>query len=124
MKRGKLTSKIIAMDRVATKPLATLALGIVLASAISGCSAYQVYKKCGSAGCPGDAQIAAQVEASVRAHPGLEFWSIRVQSLDHVVYLYGIVETDLERSMVESAAVEASGGNKVVNTITTRTRVY
>ncbi|WP_414707317.1 BON domain-containing protein [Rudaea sp.] len=60
-------------------------------------------QKSGSEGCPGDAQIAAQVEASVRAHPGLEFWSIQVQSLDHVVYLYGIVETDLERSIVESA---------------------
>jgi osmotically-inducible protein OsmY len=112
------------MDRAVIKPLATLALGLVLANALSACSAYQTYKKCGSEGCPGDAQIAAQVEASVRAHPGLEFWSIRVQSLDHVVYLYGIVETDLERNIVESVAVEASGGKKVVNTITTRTRVY
>jgi osmotically-inducible protein OsmY len=37
--------------------------------------------------------------------------------LDHVVYLSGLVDTDLERQMAESVAQEAKGVAKVVNSI-------
>jgi osmotically-inducible protein OsmY len=40
-----------------------------------------------------------------------------VQTLNHVVYLTGLVDTDLERQMAESVALEAKGVAKVVNSI-------
>jgi osmotically-inducible protein OsmY len=40
-----------------------------------------------------------------------------VQTLNHVVYLNGVVDTDLERQMAESVAHEAEGVAKVVNSI-------
>jgi osmotically-inducible protein OsmY len=40
-----------------------------------------------------------------------------VQTLDHVVYLTGLVDTDLERQIAESVALEADGVSKVVNSI-------
>jgi osmotically-inducible protein OsmY len=40
-----------------------------------------------------------------------------VQTLDHVVYLSGVVDTDLERQMAESVAREAPGVAKVINSI-------
>jgi len=40
-----------------------------------------------------------------------------VQSLDHVVYLNGVVDTDMQRQMAESVAHQAKGVAKVVNSI-------
>jgi osmotically-inducible protein OsmY len=92
-----------------------LAFTLVLASALPGCAAY---KKCGFGGCPGDAEITAQVRALFDQHPALTPPNLlEVQTLDHVVYLNGVVDTDLERQMAESVAHEAKGVAKVVNSI-------
>jgi osmotically-inducible protein OsmY len=40
-----------------------------------------------------------------------------VQTLDHVVYLNGLVDTDLERQLAESVAAGAKGVTRVVNSI-------
>jgi osmotically-inducible protein OsmY len=40
-----------------------------------------------------------------------------VQTLDHVVYLTGQVDTELERSMAESVAREVAGVQRVMNSI-------
>jgi osmotically-inducible protein OsmY len=42
---------------------------------------------------------------------------VYVQTLDGVVYLTGQVATDLQRDTAESAAHEASGVSRIVNTI-------
>jgi osmotically-inducible protein OsmY len=42
---------------------------------------------------------------------------IRVQTLDHVVYLSGLVDTPLERQMAEAVALRATGVVRVVNSI-------
>ena len=85
---------------------------------ICGVSACAVYRKCGFAGCPGDAQITAAVEARLHEHPAVEPPNlIRVQTLDQVVYLYGVVDTELERSIAESAARETPGVVRVVDSI-------
>jgi osmotically-inducible protein OsmY len=42
---------------------------------------------------------------------------VRAQTLDHVVYLYGLVDTDLERQLAESVAMQAAGGARVVDSI-------
>lgn len=91
---------------------------------LSACTAYDAYRKCGFEGCPGDKEITEQVEAALRATPGISFWDIQVQSLDHVVYLYGLVDTDPQRLTIEEVASRASGGKKVVNSISIRGNVY
>jgi osmotically-inducible protein OsmY len=95
--------------------LYALAFTIVLTGALSGCA---VYRKCGFGGCPGDAEITVQVRALFDQHPALEPPNLlEVQTLDHVVYLTGVVDTDMERQMAESVAHEAKGVAKVVNSI-------
>ena len=95
--------------------LTALALALLLAGALPGCA---VYNKCGFRGCPGDAEITAQVRAMFGRYPALEPPNvIEVQTLDHVVYLSGVVDTDLERQMAESVAQEVEGVKRVVNSI-------
>ena len=92
-----------------------LAFALVLTVTLPGCVAY---KKCGFCGCPGDAEITAQVRALFDQHPALKPPNLlEAQTLDHVVYLNGVVDTDLERQMAESVAHEAKGVTKVVNSI-------
>ncbi len=74
--------------------------------------------KCGFDGCPGDAEITANVRALFSQHPVLEPPNLlNVQTLDHVVYLYGLVDTDFEREIAESVALQAPGVASVVNSI-------
>jgi osmotically-inducible protein OsmY len=92
-----------------------LATTLVLAGALPGCAAYE---KCGFRGCPGDAEITAEVRALFDQHPVLEPPNLlEVQTLDHVVYLNGLVDTDMQRQMAESVAHQAKGVAKVVNSI-------
>ena len=93
----------------------TLTFALVLTGALPGCA---VYGKCGFDGCPGDAKITAEVRALFNQHPVLEPPNlINVQTLNHVVYLYGLVDTDLESEIAESVARQAPGVVKVVNSI-------
>jgi osmotically-inducible protein OsmY len=92
-----------------------LALAVILTGTLPACA---VYRKCGFAGCPGDAKITAEVRAQFRRHPALEPPNLlHVQTLDHVVYLTGQVDTELERSMAQSVALEVMGVARVVNSI-------
>lgn len=86
-----------------------------ITGAPSGCA---TYNKCGFHGCPGDAGITATVEAHLQKYPALEAPnSVRAQTLDHVVYLYGLVDTDLERQLAESVATQAASGARIVDSI-------
>ena len=59
-------------------------------------------------------EITEQVRALFDQHPALKPPNLLdVQTLDHVVYLNGVVDTDLERQMAESVAHEAKGVTKV-----------
>jgi osmotically-inducible protein OsmY len=92
-----------------------LAFTLVLASVLPGCAAY---RKCGFGGCPSDAEITAEVRALFDQHPVLEPPNLlEVRTLDHVVYLNGVVDTDTQRLMAESIAHQAKGVTKVVNSI-------
>jgi osmotically-inducible protein OsmY len=96
-------------------PLSAFTFTIILMVTLSGCAAY---RKCGFDGCPGDAEITAEVRSLFNQHPVLEPPNLlSVETLDHVVYLNGLVDTDLERMMAESVARQATGVTKVVNSI-------
>jgi osmotically-inducible protein OsmY len=95
--------------------LRAFALAAIFVGALQGCA---TYKDCGFAGCAGDAKITANVRTLFDQHPGLgPPNSIEVQTLDHVVYLHGLVGAGLESSTAESVAHQAPGVTKVVNLI-------
>jgi osmotically-inducible protein OsmY len=94
------------------------AIAIVWLAVLPGCAVYQTYEKCGFGGCADDQRITRDVQALFHQHPALEPPNlIEVQTLDHVVYLNGLVDTDLERQMAESVAAGAKGVRRVINSI-------
>jgi osmotically-inducible protein OsmY len=89
----------------------------ILAASLCACAAYE---KCGFEGCPGDAKIAADVRTLFKQYAELEPPNlVYVQSLDHVVYLTGQVNTDTERDLAKSVALHVTGVKRVVNSINT-----
>jgi osmotically-inducible protein OsmY len=87
----------------------------VVADLLSGCAAYT---KCGFNGCEGDKEITAAVEKVIGLYPALQAPNtVRVQTIDRVVYLYGQVNTEVERSTAQEAALSVSGVKQVVNSI-------
>jgi osmotically-inducible protein OsmY len=104
------------VDVVGTfKPFCAAVLALALAGALPGCA---VYEKCGFGGCPGDAKISADVRTLLDQHPGTAApGAVSVQTLDGVVYLYGVVDTDLMREQAGQIALQARHVKKVVNSI-------
>jgi len=76
--------------------LSALTFTVILSGVLFGCA---VYRKCGFEGCPGDAAIPAEIETLFSQHPALEPPNLlNVNTLDHVVYFNGLVDTDLFRT--------------------------
>jgi osmotically-inducible protein OsmY len=97
------------------RKLSGLSSAFILAGALAGCA---TYAKCGIEGCAGDAKVTANVHAILDRHPEIgPPGTIEVQTLDHVVYLDGFVNTGMERRIAESLAQEAPGATRVVDSI-------
>jgi BON domain len=97
------------------KQLYALSSVLLLSGVLPGCAAE---RKCGWGGCPGDAQITAEVQKRLNRHSDLEgVNSIDVQTLDHVVYLSGEVGTGLMRETAETIAQKTPGVTRVEDTI-------
>jgi osmotically-inducible protein OsmY len=87
----------------------------ILTYAAAGCASYE---RCGSAGCPGDLQVTANVQGALQQQPDLgPPDSIRVQTLEQVVYLNGMVASGLQRQEAESVALATPGVKRVENSI-------
>jgi osmotically-inducible protein OsmY len=91
---------------------------LAFALVLPGCASFEGRRGCASASCAVDEQVAARVQTSMDLHsefgpPG----QIRVAALNSVVYLYGTVSNNLQRSIAKSVAVAASGQAKIVNSI-------
>lgn len=95
----------------------TWLLAPIAVCALNACAMSEVYRKCGFSGCPGDKKISSDVESALEKHLDIETSSIQVQTLDGVVYLYGLVATDLERSIIETLASNTPGVTHVVDSI-------
>jgi osmotically-inducible protein OsmY len=102
--------------------LCSVAFALVFTGVLSGCAVYNTYKKCGFYGCAGDATITANILSGFKQHSELEPNAINVQTLDHVVYLYGVVSSSLEIGTAESIARKVSGVQGVVNSVVAQTR--
>ena len=104
------------------RSLCALACALILTDVLSGCAVYNTYKKCGFYGCPGDAKITAAILARFSQHLELEPNAITVQTLDHVVYLYGVVSSSLEIDTAESIARKVPGVTRGVSSVVAQTR--
>jgi hypothetical protein len=93
------------------------ALILIMTGALSGCAVYDTYEKCGFHGCPGDAKITADVRSQLNQCSFLEPNAIRVQTLNHVVFLEGVVASGLEIDTAESIARKVPDVARVVNSI-------
>jgi len=92
-----------------------LMLAAILLATLSGCATFE---KCGFQGCPADAKLNAAVKQVISQYPALEAPnSVRVQTINHVVYLYGQVNNEVERSTAQQAALSVDGVDRVVNSI-------
>jgi osmotically-inducible protein OsmY len=88
---------------------------VLLLAALSGCASQ---KACSGTGCTPDEKTTAAVTAAISAHPDLGPPSqIEVSTINHVVYLTGIVDTGYQRSTAERLAARTDGVAKVVDTI-------
>ena len=100
-----------------SKPLCTGISALILAGSPGACA---VYRKCGFTGCPGDVQITAAVTARFNHYPVLEPPNlIYVQTLNRVVYLTGQVNTEAERDLAQTVALQVPGVKRVSNSINT-----
>jgi osmotically-inducible protein OsmY len=65
-----------------------------------------------------DAGIASSVEAALDASSVSDVTSsIQVQSIDHVIYLHGLVDSYPEKVLVQSIAAQTPGVLRVVNSL-------
>jgi osmotically-inducible protein OsmY len=97
------------------KPIYAIACASILTAALSGCADFRPSENQSRTA---DANITADVLArmnqmSALGPPG----SIAVQTLDHVVYLNGVVDVGLEKRAAEATAREVPGVTNVVNDI-------
>ena len=101
-----------------SRTLCAAALFISLAGALSGCA---VFEKCSPQNCATDAKITTDVGDMLGQHaefgpPG----TIRVQTINGVVYLNGLVNSDLERQSAEALVLRIPDVKDVVNSLSPR----
>jgi osmotically-inducible protein OsmY len=90
-------------------------LVLAVSWALAGCAALG---KCDPGSCAGDAKITADLQS--RLNQMTDFGppdSIRVQTVDSVVYLNGQVVGGLEKRLAESVALREPGVTRVVDSI-------
>jgi osmotically-inducible protein OsmY len=88
---------------------------VILACALSS---GPTYAGCGFGGCPADAAITADVQASFGQYSVLKAPNLlHVQTLNGVVYLSGTVSAGLQSEIAESVARHVNGVTRVVNSI-------
>jgi osmotically-inducible protein OsmY len=97
------------------KPVYALASCLIVTGILGGCAATNASR---SADQSNDEKIGANVRTLIDQHPDLgPPGAIQVQTLDHVVYLNGMVGDGLERGAAESIALQAPGVMQVVNSV-------
>jgi osmotically-inducible protein OsmY len=110
-----------APDRFGARVGRAVRLSVMMfgvSAALSACALVHSYQKCGFEGCTGDAEVTAQVQAAFRQHPALEEPNgVDVQTVDNVVYLYGLVNTEVNRADAQEVAKSVPGVTRVVNSI-------
>lgn len=98
-----------------SKPLKASALVVFLTATIAGCASID---SPGLKDGPADRAIASNIETLLSKHPEMgPPGAITVQTFKGIVYLYGQVDTGLEKRNAADIALQAAGVTKVVNGI-------
>ena len=93
-------------------------IALMLASTLAGCATVgETIGQCQSAGCSTDAKITSDVKTNFKQHPEFGADDLRVQTIDSVVYLNGMLSVGLERADAEAVARQTPGVAQVVNNI-------
>ena len=103
----------------ARRHLLAAAITLLTLLSLTGCAAQ---RKCEGNACADDKAITARIEAALYANKAIATWDIQVQTINHTVYLYGLVDTNVQRSFIEETAHKTEGVEKVVNSISIRGR--
>ena len=101
-----------------SKTLSAATLVLLIAAALSGCA---VFQKCSPENCANDAKITAAVNDMLAQHtefgpPG----TIRAETINGVVYLNGLVNSDMERQSAEAFVLRIPDVKDVVNSLAPR----
>lgn len=100
---------------IETKCLEAVLLGVLFVQSLSGCA---LERGPAIAAQGADSQIRADVQALIDQHPDLGPPNrIDVHVKDHVVYLSGLVNTDLTIANAQALALQAPGVTRVINSI-------
>jgi osmotically-inducible protein OsmY len=95
-----------------------LALAILLAGSLQACASFD---KCAPENCAGDAKITHEVnEMIVQNRQFGAPAAFHIQTINGIVYLNGMVDTDLESREIESRVRSIPNVNDVVNSLTVR----
>ena len=78
---------------------------LVLAAVMAGCAFARADGE--------DEKLRAEVQKQIDKRPSLKFYGISVRTVDHVVYLEGLVDTNFDRSQAEAIARAVPGVTKV-----------
>jgi osmotically-inducible protein OsmY len=100
------------------RQLRTLGLSFILAAGVTACADF----KCAPQYCQSDAKITEGVQAAFNAHP--EFGppgELQVHTINGVVYLNGLVNSEMERRSAEAFAWQVPNVKDVVNSLSPRT---
>ncbi len=87
---------------------------LAFAAALLG-SACAELGMCPSTQCSDDARLRDQVLTQINHTGSLRVLKIDVQAHAHAVYLWGIVDTEVDRGMAEQVALAVPGVNRVYN---------
>jgi osmotically-inducible protein OsmY len=94
---------------------------VLTASTLASCMSA---RKCDSTSCEADARITANLDAWLYDNKAIQPFTVTVQTIDGTVYLYGIVDTQLQKNIIEDQAGKTPGVKKVVNSISVRGNVW
>lgn len=91
---------------------------LALAGILGACAGTRGAGDCTHGGCTADAQLAATVEATIYRHPELRPPNlIYVRAHGGVVYLSGVVSTELQREIAVASAQQVPGQRRVLDDI-------
>jgi len=76
--------------------------------------------RCDTAACRDDARIAQQMDAWIEQRSDIFLSDVSVQVRAGVVYLHGLVDTDVQRAAVVDAAQALPGVRRVVDSLVLR----
>ena len=100
------------------RQLGILGISFILAAGLAACADF----KCAPEYCQSDTKITADVEAALNNHP--EFGppgELQVHTINGVVYLNGLVNSEMERRTAEVFARQVPNVKDVVNSLSPRT---